>query len=194
MSTVKTINLARLSKLGEIFPWLNSGKHLNRLAEPVLWLELEQERQQYELLFQQLGYQLRIDERGFAWFHTDDANSNVSKATRQLALVLMVLFDFQADNNQHLGHFSDWLIDRALLALIYDKHTDLLKAELLDVDAMMQVYDSATRYGFALSHATGWRLLPAAARYLDHFEVLAQQQQQNDDELTEVLSDKEEDE
>ena len=39
---------------------------------------------------------------------------------------------------------------------------------------MMQVYDSAVRYGFAQSQDGVWRLLPAAVRYLDHFEELAQ--------------------
>lgn len=186
MSMLKTIQLTKLSKLEELFQWLNSGKHLNRLAEPVLWAELEQEQAQYELLFQQLGYCLRMDGRGFAWFHTDDANSNVSKATRNLALVLMVLFDFQADNHQQLGRFTDWLIDTPLLTAIFDKHQDLLQAESLDVDSMVQVYESATRYGFAQAQATGWRLLPAAARYLDHFQELAQRQQQDNQDNNEI--------
>ncbi|MCP5175130.1 MAG: hypothetical protein H6996_08500 [Moraxellaceae bacterium] len=169
-----TIQLAKLDKLRELFQFFNSGKHLNRLSEPELWAALEQQQAQYQTVFEQLGYRLRIDGRGFAWFHTEDSNSNVSKTTRNLALVLMVLFDYQADNQQSLARFSDWLIDKVLLQAMFDKHKELLLAEGLDIDAMTQVYDSAVRYGFAQSQDSAWRLLPAAVRYLDHFEELAQ--------------------
>ncbi|MCC6373976.1 MAG: hypothetical protein IT465_04070 [Moraxellaceae bacterium] len=169
-----TIQLAKLDKLRELFQFFNSGKHLNRLSEPELWAALEQQQEQYQTLFEQLGYRLRIDGRGFAWFHTEDGNSNVSKTTRNLALVLMVLFDYQADNQKSLARFSDWLIDSLLVQAIFDKHKELLLAEGLDVDAMMQIYDTAVRYGFAQSQDGAWRLLPAATRYLDHFEELAQ--------------------
>lgn len=175
-STINTIQLHKLSKLSELFQFFNSGKHLNRLSEPELWAALEQEQSQYEAIFSSLGYRLRLDGRGFAWFHSEESNSNVSKTTRQLALVLMVLFDYQADNQKSLARFGDWLIDKTLLQAIFDKHRELLLAESLEIDAMAQVYDAAVRYGFAQSQDGSWRLLPAAARYLDHFEELAQQQ------------------
>lgn len=184
-SSQNTIHLAKLSKLSELFGFFNSGKHLNRLSEPELWAALEQEQTQYETLFQQLGYRLRLDGRGFAWFHTEDSNSNVSKTTRNLALVLMVLFDFQADNQKSLARFSDWLIDRGLLQAIFDKHKDMLLAESLDMDSMAQVLDTAVRYGFAQAQEGAWRLLPAAARYLDHFEELSQHQAADSDSIDE---------
>ncbi|HNC03690.1 MAG TPA: hypothetical protein PLY05_10095 [Agitococcus sp.] len=171
-----TINLAKLHKLSELFQFFNSGKHLNRLSEPELWAALEQEQNQYELLFEHLGYRLRVDGRGFAWFHTEDSNSNVSKATRNLALVLMVLFDYQADNQQSLARFCDWRIDRVLLQAVFDKHRELLLAESLDIESITQVYDTAVRYGFAQAQDSTWRLLPAAVRYLDHFQELARHQ------------------
>ena len=109
-STINTIQLHKLSKLSELFQFFNSGKHLNRLSEPELWAALEQEQSQYEAIFSSLGYRLRLDGRGFAWFHSEESNNNVSKTTRQLALVLMVLFDYQADNQKSLARFGDWLI------------------------------------------------------------------------------------
>ena len=58
--------IGQLSQLAELFRLFNNGKHLNRIAEPALWAELEREVTTYRELFTSLGYELRIDERGFA--------------------------------------------------------------------------------------------------------------------------------
>lgn len=167
-------DLNKLPHLKELFALLNGGRHINRLAEPVLWAELEKEASQYETLFGSLGYELRIDGRGFAWFQTAEASNTVSKATRQLALLFMLLFERQADAGQHLGRFTDWRIDRLLLTALWDKNRPLLEAEgFADVEPLQQLLDMAARYGFSETTASGWRLLPAVFRYLDCFEELA---------------------
>jgi hypothetical protein len=56
--------------LAELFRLFLSGKHLNRMAEPALWAELEQHEASYVGLFAALGFELRLDARGFAWFHS----------------------------------------------------------------------------------------------------------------------------
>lgn len=168
------IDLNKLSRLKELFALLNGGRHLNRLAEPALWAELEREAGPYEALFAALGYELRIDGRGYAWFQTAEASATVSKATRQLALLFMLLFEQQADAGQHLGRFTDWRIDRQLLAALWDKNRALLEAEgFADAEPLPQLLDTAARYGFAEAMPNGWRLLPAVFRYLDRFEELA---------------------
>lgn len=123
--------LHKLPLLSELFAFLNSGKHLNRMAEPQLWAELEREQDAYQRLFASLGSALRIDARGFAWFQVDDASSNVSKTTRQLALLFMLIFEYQADLGLHLGRFTDWLVDSALLDALLEKNRLLLEAESL---------------------------------------------------------------
>lgn len=168
------IALERLTSLKVLFAMFNAGRHLNRLSEPALWAELEREAEQYEGVFGALGYQLRIDARGYAWFHTGDASGTVSKATRQLALLFMLIFEQQADAGQHLGRFIDWRIDRALLTGLLDKNRALLDAEgLAEPELLQQLLDTAARYGFAESANGAWRLLPAVFRYLDRFEELA---------------------
>lgn len=153
---------------------LNAGRHVNRLSDPVLWAELEREATQYERVFGALGYELRIDGRGYAWFQTGDASSTVSKTTRQLALLFMLIFEQQADAGQHLGRFVDWRIDRALLSALLDKNRALLDAEgLAELEPLQQLLDTAVRYGFADAANGAWRLLPAVFRYLDRFEELA---------------------
>lgn len=168
------IQLKQLPHLKQLFAMLNGGQHINRISDPLLWVELEKESTQYETLFGALGYELRIDARGFAWFQTAQASSTVSKATRQLALLFMLIFEQQADAGQQLGRFGDWRIDRAYLAALWDKNRVLLEAEgFFAVEPLQQLLDTAARYGFAETTAYGWRLLPAVLRYLDRFEELA---------------------
>jgi hypothetical protein len=171
----QAIDLQRLVHLADLFKHFNSGKHLNRLSDAALWAELEQEQEAYAALFQALGYELRIDGRGFAWFHTDEKSTTLSQQSRQFALLFMVIFDTQADAGKALNRFSDWAIDRALFTTASEHHQELLQAEGLDVDALLALMERAETFGFARREAGHWQLLPAVCRYLDHFEALAEQ-------------------
>lgn len=165
--------LSQIPALAELFRLFLSGKHLNRMAEPALWAELEQHEASYVGLFAALGFELRLDARGFAWFHNSDANSNIGKISRQLALLFMVIFDAQANAGKALQRFTDWLIDSVWLAEAYKQQQDLLDAEGLNPDALVELLGRACNLGFAVAEPAGWRLLPAVCRYLDHFEGLA---------------------
>jgi len=165
--------LSQMPTLAELFRIFLSGKHLNRMAEPALWAELEKHEASYVGLFAALGFELRLDARGFAWFHSGDANSNIGKISRQLALLFMVIFDAQANAGKALQRFTDWLIDSDWLAEIYKQQKDLLDAEGLNTDALVELLGRACNLGFAVAEPAGWRLLPAVYRYLDHFEGLA---------------------
>lgn len=167
------VTLAQMPALAELFRLFLSGKHLNRVAEPALWAELEQREADYVALFAALDFDLRLDARGFAWFHSGDASSNIGKISRQLALLFMVIFDAQANAGKALQRFGDWLIDSAWLAEVYRQQQDLLDAEGLHPDALVDLLDRACSLGFAVAEPAGWRLLPAVCRYLDHFEDLA---------------------
>lgn len=164
--------LEALPALNELFRLFNNGKHLNRVAEPVLWAELEREQEKYQALFSAMGFELRVSQRGYAWFHSDEANNGVNKTSRQLALLFMCLFNTQADVGQPLSRFGDWRIDKSLIVETYRQHQELLVAESLDLDKFTALLQSATRFGFALDHSGYWQLLPAVNRYLEHFESL----------------------
>ena len=172
-----TLRLEALSQLRGLFEALNSGRHLNRYHDTALWADLEEHRGAYVSLFEALGYQLRVDERGFAWFHTGEASSTVSKGSRKLALFFMLLFEYQADQGRHLGKFHAWILDTALLDTLWERNQALLGAEeIANPEALRDVVSTGIRYGFMASERTGgWRLLPAVYRYLDHFEELAEQ-------------------
>ena len=184
-----SLDLAKLPKLAELFRFFNAGKHLNRAAEPALWAELEEQQAAYQAVFSALGYDLRLDARGFAWFHTRESSSAVNRLTRQLALLFMVIFDHQADAGQALVHFEDWVIDPRLLDAIHEQQQELLAAEELTRDSLTQLMERAVNYGFAISDNGAWRLLPAVHRYLEHFEELAAQVDSSEDWLAEAEDD-----
>ncbi len=173
--------LAQMPALAELFRLFLSGKHLNRMAEPALWAELEKHEASYVGLFSALGFELRVDARGFAWFHSNEASSNIGKISRQLALLFMVIFEAQANAGKALQRFTDWLIDREWLTEVYEQQKDLLDAEELQPDGLIELLGRASNLGFAVAEPAGWRLLPAVCRYLDHFEGLAATSREDDE-------------
>ena len=86
--------LHKLPLLGELFAFLNSGKHLNRMAEPQLWAELERERDAYQQIFTSLGCALRIDARGLDLADVD-------------AALLLLVVDAAAVTAEYLGDTAD---------------------------------------------------------------------------------------
>ena len=172
---------SNLPSLAALFRWFNRGRHLNRISEPVLWEEFERNIADYHAIFRSLGYELRLDGRGFAWFHQEHGSSNTNKATRQLALLFMVIFDTQADAGIPLMKFEHWHIDRTLLTTVYEQHQDLLDAEEIDLSALVGLMKTAENFGFARFDSGAWHLLPAVCRYLDHYEELASQVDQDED-------------
>ena len=174
--------LESMPSLADLFRLFLSGKHLNRIAEPALWAELEKQEAVYRSLFAALGYELRLDARGFAWFHAPQANSLIGKTSRQLALLFMVIFEAQANVGKPLLRFGDWRIDRDWLDDVHKQQQEVLDAEGISADGLVDLINRAASLGFAISEPNGWRLLPAVCRYLDHFEALAVETQVTGDE------------
>lgn len=108
---------------------------------------------------------------------TAEANSLIGKTSRQLALLFMVIFEAQAERQQALLGCSDWLIDREWLMEVHEQQQEVLNAEGIAPDGLVELINRACTLGFALSEPSGWRLLPAVCRYLDHFEALAATEQ-----------------
>ena len=101
----------------------------------------------------------------------------------------MLIFEYQADQGLHLGRFTDWVIDDALLLALLEKNRLLLEAEgLAEQEQLEQSLRTASNYGFTASHGNSWRILPAVFRYLDRFEELSQAHKPLDGEPTADLS------
>lgn len=85
----------------------------------------------------------------------------------------MVIFEAQANVGKPLQRFNDWLIDRDWLDEVHKQQQEVLNAEGLTPDGLVELITRACSLGFAMQEPNGWRLLPAVCRYLDHFEALA---------------------
>lgn len=176
------INLDKLTCLQEILTRLSkNGEHINRATDALLWANLEQEQDSYETLFKALGFDLRIDPRGFAWFQSTESSTASNQNTRRLALFFMVLFEYQGDAGKPLRRFMDWRIDTELLSEVHNQHKELLIAENLSVEDFSDLTKTAERFGFIRKEEGAYYLLPAVYRYLDHFEALAESLQDDYD-------------
>ena len=170
-----TIDLRQLPQIQPLFKLLSSGAHLNRLQDNELWVELENHQGQYETLFAALGFILVMDGRGFAYFKTELATSYTGKLTRRLALLLMLLFEYQADQGLHLFQFQQWRLDMPLIDKLCQHYHAILEAEEIgNPQALKEILDSAARIGFLVTEDGTYRLLTAVHRYLDLFEELGQ--------------------
>lgn len=169
-----TIDLKQLTQLQALFRVLSYGAHINRLQDTELWMDLEKHYASYESLFSALGFALVMDGRGFAYFKTEQASSYTGKLTRRVALLLMLLFEYQADQGLHLFQFQQWHIDIPLLEKLSQHYHAMLEAEdMANTQALKDILDRAARVGFALFDDGSYWLLPAVHRYLDLFEELA---------------------
>ena len=81
----------------------------------------------------------------------------------------------------------DWLIDRDWLEEVHEQQQEVLDAEGISPDGLVELMNRACSLGFALSEPNGWRLLPAVCRYLDHFEALAASAQEAGDEADDAV-------
>jgi hypothetical protein len=170
-----SIDLKQLSQLQALFKVLSSGAHINRLQDTELYLDLEKHYATYGSLFSALGFALVLDGRGFAYFKTELASAYTGKLTRRLALLLMLMFEYQADQGLHLFQFQQWRIDGPLLEKLCQHYLAMLEAEeMATVQALKETLDRAARVGFTLLDDGSYWLLPAVHRYLDLFEELAQ--------------------
>lgn len=184
-----SIDLKQLSQLQALFKLLSSGAHLNRLQDTDLWLDLEKHYPSYESLFAALGFTLVMDGRGFAYFKTEQASSYTGKLTRRLALQLMLLFEYQADQGLHLFQFQQWRIDTSLLETLSQHYPAILEAEeMASTEALTEILERSARVGFAVYDDGCFWLLPAVYRYLDLFEELAQADKPELDEILTPLS------
>jgi hypothetical protein len=192
------LDLKQLTQLQALFKALSSGIHINRLQDTELWMDLEKHYAGYESLFSALGFALVMDGRGFAYFKIEQASSYTGKLSRRLALFLMLLFEYQADQGLHLFQFQQWRIDGPLLEALSQHYYALLEAEeLASAQALSEILDRAARVGFTMFDEGCYWLLPAVHRYLDLFEELAQADRPDLDEAltasspSDVLSDRE---
>jgi hypothetical protein len=189
---VDHLKLSELPNLRQLFETLNRGNHINRHHDHALWADLEKNAATYEALLRALGYDLQVDVRGFAWLQPVEATTTTSQTSRRLALFFLILLEYQADQGLHLGKFQSWVIDLPLLERLLEKNRPLLETEGMgSMNGLVDAIRPGVRYGVIKEIGHGWSLLPAAYRYLDHFEALANATREQDEADATLISNEE---
>jgi len=164
------INLEQLPQLSELFKKLNSGSHINKYSDNKLWIEIEKQQESYKELFKTLGFEFVVDARGFSYFKTEQSNSNTNKLTQRLALIMLIIFEYQANAGADLHRFDQWRIDNEFLSIVWQESHALLEAEEINtLTELSDILDSGCRVGFIVKENNHYRLLSAIHRYLDLF-------------------------
>ena len=110
---------------GELFRLFNSGKHLNRVAEPALWAELERCQESYQAILPPWGFELKVEPRGYAWFHIEESAAKparLASAWRCYGCACLIPRLMRADPCPALRVAGD----KALLAEAHEHHQEIL--------------------------------------------------------------------
>ncbi len=170
-----TVDFTQLTALPQLYAEMIRGCHIGRLHDSTLWSNLEDNLDAYTAVFQGLGMELAMDPRGFAWLQSPGENKAIAPRVRQIALLLLLLYEHQAAKGHSLEAFDRWLIDDHVLQEMRKNSRDLLETEGLgSLEDLNSVMKAAVRLGFARSESDGWKLLAAVRRFTDRFEELAQ--------------------
>ena len=166
-------SLKQLESVKEIFEQLSNGRHIDANLNSDWWRLLQGERgDDYVTLFKHLGKTLEIDPRGFAYFNFDDSNQ---KAARQVALLFLLLLDKKHSDGADLLKFTSWVLNPAFINVVREKNQDLLIQEKLDKDEPWnKMVHKAELLGFLEKVDGGYRMLTACWRFIDLYQALAE--------------------
>lgn len=172
MTSAKKSRFA-LPHLAEIFAELVRGRHLCS-EDGNFYQELQEHEADFEELFEQLGYRLIVDERGFYYFHATDGQS-VSPQTRRSAIFFLVLVEALwaeaggADLLEDLVMGRSWSIGE-LPHLQRQRYVEIM-AQLErepDEETLREEVRRLARFGFAAwGDEDRFRFRTPALRFLD---------------------------
>jgi len=123
---------ATLPGLKEIFEALRQGRHLC-LADGQLYQQLEDHREAFAGLFDQLGFELKKHRRGFYYFYSP---YTMSEKSERIAVFMFILIEWITDQGQN--------IEEALMnqQFSYDELPHLTTARYRDILAQLNVFDT----------------------------------------------------
>ncbi|MCF2861449.1 hypothetical protein FIU82_08530 [Pseudoalteromonas sp. THAF3] len=163
------IDLSQLTQLHYINKKLVSGYHISE-QDNLAWQELDQQRDQYELLFTALGHTLVHDARGFYYFAMDEGTANMGKISRAIALFIYTLIEHYANAGKDpMRALFDSEVDLELCQelvlhnkVLFDQ-LEIFSGTDLRKDVLMRM----VRLGLCKEKDHAFRLLAPIHRYLD---------------------------
>jgi len=158
----------------QIFDTLRKGKHIS--FGDSLWTYIENNQEQLESLFSQIGFNLQVrSEKGYAYFLPDDDDLAKKESVRRIVGILnMVLLDQKTRLNQsEMEQFIQGNLPLTLNSI--DLHatarfSNALKSvlKISDTEQLTNVIKSSTSYGFHRVENNRLFLSPASHRIFEY--------------------------
>ena len=157
----------------QIFDTLRKGKHIS--VGDSLWTYIEDNQEQLESLFSQIGFNLQVrSEKGYAYFLPDDDDLAKKESVRRIVGVLnMILLDLKQKLNQsEMEQFIQGNLPIPLNSIdLYAtaRYSNALKSVLKinDTEQLTNVIKSSDKYGFHTVKNDRLFLLPASHRIFE---------------------------
>jgi len=157
----------------QIFDALRKGKHIS--VGDSLWAYIEDNQEQLESLFSQIGFNLQVrSEKGYAYFLPDDDDLAKKDSVRRIVGVLnMVLLDIKPKLNQsEMEQFIQGNLSLPLSTINLHataRFSNALKSVLKinDDEQLGNILKSSDRYGFHKVENDRLSLLPASHRIFE---------------------------
>ena len=89
------------------------------MAEPP-WAELERCQESYQAIFAALGFELKVEPVAMPGFISRSLAAKPARPASAWRCYGCALFDTQADEGRPLSRFTEWRVDKALLAKAHE--------------------------------------------------------------------------
>jgi hypothetical protein len=140
--------MGTLPHLRGVFEALRQGRHLS-LADGLLYQSLEDDREVFSNLFEQLGFELKKHRRDFYYFCSPNT---MSERSERIAVFMFILIEWITDqgNNIEEALMSQQFISDELPHLTTLRYRDILaQLGILDSDGLDTIVTNMIRMGFA---------------------------------------------
>jgi hypothetical protein len=140
--------MGTLPHLRGIFEALRQGRHLSR-ADGLLYQSLEDDREVFTSLFDQLGFELKKHRRDFYYFCSPNA---MSERSERLAVFMFILIEWITDQGHNIEEalMSQQFSFDELPHLTTQRYCDYMaQLGILDSDGLRTIVTNMIRTGFA---------------------------------------------
>jgi hypothetical protein len=140
--------MAPLPNLRGVFEALRQGRHLSR-ADGFLYQSLEDDREVFASLFDQLGFELKKHRRDFYYFCSPNT---MSERSERIAVFMFILIEWITDQGHNIEEalMSQQFSFDELPHLTTQRHRDIMaQLGIFDGDGLRTVGTNMIRMGFA---------------------------------------------
>ena len=165
-----------MKKITEIFEGLSKGYHISN-QDFNLYHELCEYEEQYREVFQKLGFELTVHEKGFYYF--ESRKSSLTANAKRMSLFIFFLTDLLANKGEdpyyNILH-GDFNQESLIEDLVQGYAKEMKQAGYVDPERdFRNTLTQFKQYGFVSLSGSLFRFRPPISRFLDSCMVLGEQ-------------------